>query len=133
VICTIPDDFIEDKPIWVAVLSNGITAYQDDDRPGLEPSSWLRLREYVKQTESRIIKLYLKFRSHVECPMPDNAEHYYFCKKAAAFWDGSPTRHSVLIGYANDDTINVQEWAVPELIQIGSETREVSRYSHLII
>src|SRR5688500_10269504 len=73
---------------WVAVLSNGETVYQDDDRPGIKPeSAWIRLGNYVNNRGLHIVALSFQFRSHV-ISLPENADGYYFAKGALAFWGG---------------------------------------------
>ena len=64
-LCTEECDFLEDKTIWVAVLSNGLTIYQDDERSGKEPVAWKRLKEYCQSESLNIVGMHLKFRSHV--------------------------------------------------------------------
>lgn len=77
-VCFQEDDFTYEKPRWVAVLTDGTEVLQDDDRPGLEPSSWKRLNNYLADINSvcwdnhlggppelRISHIYLKFRSNI--------------------------------------------------------------------
>jgi len=76
------DKFLKEKTIWVAKLSDGTTVYQDDDRPGLvQPSSWLRMKEYVDENGLYIEELSIKFRSHVE--KVRSGEYYHFSKAIA--------------------------------------------------
>ena len=65
-LCIEDCDFLEDKTIWVAVLSNGLTVYQDDNRSGKEKVAWKRLGRYCSEKHIDVIGMYLKFRSHVK-------------------------------------------------------------------
>ena len=53
-LCTEECGFLEDKTIWVAVLSNGLTVYQDDERSGKEPIAWKRLKRKLENIWSII-------------------------------------------------------------------------------
>ena len=79
-ICTTYDrEYFEDKTCWIAELSNGVLVYQDDGRETeKEYSSWIRLKEYLKENNLNIIRLFLKFRSNVLDVIPSNKEGYFF-------------------------------------------------------
>lgn len=124
------DDFISDKDstIWYCELSNGKTVYQDDDRPGYdEPSAWLRLAKYLHENKVNIVKMWIRFRSHIEL-VGENAEGYFFRKSVlgglAMQRDEVPiNKHYYLAGCLRDGKIEVVKWQVPELIEIERETR----------
>ncbi len=115
------DSYIRDKDeaIWIADLSNGDTIYMDDNRPGEEPASaWLRLRDYIKETNYNIERFYLKFRSHIEMPLPDKALGYFFCKRALAGLSSGVTIHSFMIGTLREyEVIHTEDWQVPALLK----------------
>jgi hypothetical protein len=126
-VCKSEDAFLEDKTVWFVDLTNGERIWMDDDRPGTEPrSAWLRLGMYVNENKLGIKQVCLKFRSHLECPLPANAAGYFFAKKAIAItgWDGTMT--SYLVGHFQDGLIHVQEWSTPELLQQRLSTRKPS-------
>ena len=115
-LCEVLDEFIDEKPLWFADLSDGRRIWMDDNREGCEPNSaWLRLGEHIKKNEIKIVEIGLRFRSHIEMPLPPNAQGYYFCKQLLASISGESI-HSFLIGQVEDDVITVQEWTIPELI-----------------
>jgi hypothetical protein len=124
-VCKIEDNFLEDKPIWFVDLSNDERIWMDDDRPGVHPrSAWRRLAAYLKETETSIVRMYIKFRSHLECPLPENASGYFFSHKVLAGWGENVTIASFLIGFFDGKGIQIQEWLVPELIQLNLEYRK---------
>ena len=59
-----------DKTMWIAHLSDNSTVYQDDNRPGLDPNAWLRLKKYVYENNLDVIGLDVKFRCHTENSVP---------------------------------------------------------------
>tara|TARA_B100000959_G_scaffold280118_1_gene341398 strand:- start:32 stop:493 length:462 start_codon:yes stop_codon:yes gene_type:complete len=78
-ICVTEDYFLEDKTIWVAYLSNGVVAYQDDDRDGQkEPVAWKRLADYCNSENINISSLHIKFRSNIiHITLPNSKGHYF--------------------------------------------------------
>jgi hypothetical protein len=127
-VCKAEDDFLEDKSIWFVDLSNGERIWMDDGRPGVEPvSAWRRLRIYLQENQLKIVSLYLKFRSHIEKPLPDNAAGYFFCNKALAFWGEDDTILSLLVGIYDGKGISIQEWLVPDLTLEKEEYRNIEQ------
>jgi hypothetical protein len=123
-VCREEDAFLEDKPLWFVDLNNNERIWMDDGRPGISPpQAWLRLRDYLDETSASIVRMYIKFRSHLELPLPDNAPGYFFCNKAFAIWGSSDTIHSFMIGFFDGEGIHIQEWQVPTLIQTGFDYR----------
>jgi hypothetical protein len=126
-----PDDYLDDKPYWVAELSNGEKIWQDDNRPGVNPpQAWLRLKEYMVETKAKIVKLYLQNRSHLEFPLPDNAPGYFFCKKLLASLTGTVKIHSYVLGHWDGRKIYLSEWQVPELLELSREIRMEAELDH---
>lgn len=62
-------DFLQDKCIWTVTLSDDSVVYQDDSNPslslGLHHSSWIRLSNYLKNSELTIKCWRLQFRDNV--------------------------------------------------------------------
>lgn len=120
------DDFIidKDKTIWVASLSDGTTVYQDDDRPGLEPIAWFRLKKYVYENNLDIIGLKIKFRSHIETILSEN-ERYdgVFFKRGVLAFCGQETRHLYIVGGVKDGIIYSETWKIPEILLEEKENR----------
>jgi hypothetical protein len=126
-VCKAEDDFIDDKPRWFADLSNGERIWMDDNRPGVDPpQAWIRLGLYLQETQAKIVRLYLQFRSHLEAPLPDNAPAYYFAKGALAFYGNNATISMFAVGYYDGNKLQVQVWRLPELIQEWIEERELN-------
>lgn len=133
-VCKSEDDFVFERPRWIAHLSNGERIIQDDGRPGVNPpQAWLRLKEYCRQNSLSVVNLTLQFRSHHEAPLPANAEAYYFINKVAAVY-GGPTLGFFLVGALTEDgKLRVQHWKVPELVYFGEETRKLEDAGESII
>lgn len=123
-ICTIEDDYVAEKPRWVAVLDDGQTVYQDDDRPGADPpSAWKRLGAHCRENRRRIAEFWLQFRSHRILIEPKNADGYYFVKGAYRLLDAPTTHHTYVVGALIGDVVKTSTWQIPELILIGREDR----------
>lgn len=124
-ICTKPDEYVNDLR-WIAMLSNGETVFQDDDRPGEIPcSAWSRLKAYCHDNRCGIVSMKLEFRSHVE-EIPSNSDAYFFCRMAAAILcgDGQTFAHFVVGTYnAEKDVFELKSWKVPELIVVSEFDR----------
>lgn len=133
-VCKTDDDFVRFLPRWVAVLSNGETIYQDDDRPGVEePSAWKRLKSYCSETGAHIRELWLQFRSNRVCIQPTDADGYYFVKCAYGFWGATETKHAYIAGALVDGSIHAIKWRVPELLSLEVQTREPDYLSPSLI
>jgi len=129
-ICTTADELIasrlEGQTLWIATLDDGTTVYQDDDRDGISPpSAWLRLREHCRVNSRHIVRLFLRFRSHVE-HLPENADGYFFCKAALGVFGNDHTQHFYVVGSLKNGILTVDKWKIPELIRWETETREYS-------
>lgn len=115
-LCTKRDEFIWDKPVWVAELSNGIEVWQDDDRPGCwEPSAWIRLGRYLAECEEYIVKFHLRFRSHnIQIQQSD---YYYYTKGLLGSTSFKQPKHFSCVGHLGDDDIfDVIWYKLPELL-----------------
>ena len=123
-LCIEDCDFLEDKTIWVAILSNGLTVYQDDERSGKEPEAWKRLNGYCQAESLNIVGMHLKFRSHViPIERGDEIEGYYFAYGAHKEFDAHITKHCYVCGFCKNGLISYAWYKTPELIQM----REYSR------
>lgn len=117
-VCFSVDDFLfeADLPMFMAELSDGTTVYQDDNRPGLEPNAWHRLRSYLYEKKLNITRLLVKFRSHVE--VIGSSEYGYFFRRGVLGIYGSTTSvQRFVCGLLQaDDTFNVFVYNTPEMI-----------------
>jgi hypothetical protein len=128
-LCVHEDEFIRNKyegeTRWIVVLSNGLSVYQDDDRPDIHPpSAWERLHNYCKETGNYPVNMRIQFRSHTES-LPENAEGYYFVKSVLGEFGSNRTWHFFVTGVLENGIIKVNKWKVPELIPTEYEEREV--------
>lgn len=123
------DDFIRDKDstIWICKLDNGLIAYQDDDREGLEPSSWIRLKNYCHNNKVSITEMSIRFRSN-EVFVGRNEEGFFF-RRAILGGIGlnrkqKPfNRHYFLVGILKEGKVSVKKWQVPEMMLIEEDVR----------
>lgn len=122
-VCFAIDKYIEDldKPHWFADISDGTRIFGDDGRPGLEPNSWYRLRDYLYQNGLYIKKLFIRFRSHVE-EIGESDIGYIFRKGILAAVVNGQNFHRFIVGVVREDGVHVQVWNVPELIKDDSES-----------
>lgn len=128
-LCVEDCDFLEDKTIWVAVLSNGITVYQDDNRSGKEPVAWKRLFDYCEEQKIDIVGMHLKFRSHVvPIPCGDDVEGYYFSYGAHREFDERITRQHYICGVLIDERLHYSWYQTPELILTREDNRNPQKY-----
>ena len=138
-VCKQDDWFTQEEAHWVVDLSNGERIWQDDNRPEIFPASaWLRLRQYLEETSADIIRMFIQFRSHIEFPLPENAEGYYFAKGSLAFLEDNSTMNLAVLGYLDNEKGYITQWDLPTLTRIGTEVRSLEQVmaggpEHLII
>ena len=114
-ICTQLDEFLDEKTIWIATLADNTKVYQDDNRPGVSPSSaWIRLGNYLRRNVLGIAGMALKFRSHIEI-LPQNAAGYYLARGILGH-PGSPNKHFLVAGFQAEDKVICRWFKTPELI-----------------
>jgi len=124
-LCIEDCSFLEDKTIWVAVLSNGLTVYQDDERSGKEPVAWKRLFKYCKEQPADIIGMHLKFRSNViPIESGSHVEGYYFAYGAHREFDENITKHCYVCGFCKNGLISYCWYKTPELLEMRSHSRQ---------
>ena len=132
-LCIKEDDFVYEKPRWVAVLSDGTTVYQDDNRPGIEPASaWIRLGSYLKETELKIDRFRLQFRSNV-VNLPHKASAYFFCRGALKNSSWSETYELFIVGTLSEGIFELRKYKIPELVIVEEETRSLEKASPLCV
>jgi hypothetical protein len=127
-ICTKIDEWLvnQDKTMWVATLSSGTVVYQDDGRPGTKMLAWQRLAAFLRDNSSlKIVKLELKFRSHVE-RVGINELGWFFCHGHFGSMDGTVSIKRHVAGFVRDDTVYTRAWQVPELLPMESQERHIS-------
>jgi hypothetical protein len=125
-ICTEIDDFLidQDGPIWIVELSDGTKVYQDEDRPGLEPIAWKRLRDHCYANNVYPVKSWIKFRSHTEPACEGIYGMFYRRGVLASPGDGKNYRRYIMGGIDENLKINTKTWRVPEIIEYDDEREE---------
>lgn len=130
IICNYEDDFIFEKPMWIALLSNGEKVYQDDGRPNLEDySAWIRLRSYLKETKLKITSLYFRFRSNIVYLLPENAEGYYFSNGVIGQLSSDFSINLFVCGEINGNIARIRNIKIPELLVMSEEDRIIEDFS----
>tara|TARA_R110000824_G_scaffold9415_4_gene42133 strand:+ start:26776 stop:27198 length:423 start_codon:yes stop_codon:yes gene_type:complete len=133
-ICTKEDSFLEEKTIWVALLSSGQTVFQDDGRSELmDHSAWVRLMGHCEQEGVYIEELKIKFRSHV-VPIP-KSEGYHFIKGIGCMVGFDPEKFFI-VGTLNNGELKRTWYKVPEIVEDKTSNiaaNEIFKYESLII
>lgn len=126
IVCFSLDDFIEDqdKPIYIAELSDGRKVYQDDKRPDMFPIAWLRLKEFCYNEKIDIVKMFVRFRSHTELS-GESEDGFFFRRKALGSFGEEKTNHYFIIGSINKNNIHCKHWRVPEIILDEEDDRDI--------
>lgn len=135
------DDFIRNKDsfYWYAVLSDGTTVYQDDDRPELEEkNAWLRLKKYCELNKIYVVKVGLKFYSNFAEIDTSDWDGVFFIKSVLGFirirrnksdkpmpTKRYPSRHFYNIGRLVGDKIIVQKWEMPVVLYRTDDVRDL--------
>lgn len=123
-LCYEDDWYVREIPRWVVELNDGTTVYQDDGRPGREPSSaWVRLGMSCRETGRFIVDMRLQFRSNI-FPMEPGRAGYYFGKVAFGVWGGG-SYEGFLAGWLDGDGVEIRHVKVPELMLLRAERRRV--------
>lgn len=126
-ICTTLDDFVLEKDVayWTAELNNGLIVYQDDGRPGYEEqSAWLRLKKYCETHNLFVRKMRITFRSHTElCGESDTG--FFFSLGIFANCLVQRQQQRFICGPIKDGAIHITIWAVPEILSVETEIRDI--------
>lgn len=133
-ICTKEDSFLDEKVIWIALLSDGQIVFQDDDREGTyHHSAWVRLKDYCEQEGVYIEDLKIKFRSHV-VPIP-KSDGYHFIKGVGCMVGFDPEEFFI-VGTLENGTLKRTWYKVPEIVENKTSDvpeDKISDYESLII
>ncbi len=127
-LCTQPDFFIEDKPIWYVDLSNGIKVYQDDNREGQEEAcAWKRLFDYCSEQQISIVSMALRFRSHIiHLPNQSDVEGYYFSYGVVKEITDTETQNHYICGMVKDGQLSCEWYSTPEFLVTKTSTRTIT-------
>ncbi len=121
------DSFIldKDKTFWIALLSDGRSVYQDDDRPCYdEKRSWVRLQTYCKENNLFVKRIDIKFRGEF-ATNPESTEGYFMRKGVIGDWGSSKIRNFFVCGPIINGKIHITKWQVPELLVEEREIRDI--------
>lgn len=112
-------EFREGNARWVAVLSDGRTAY-DNNREDV--STWSELHDYCYAEGVWVTKLYAHFRSNY-IHIPEGKDGYFFSRSVmGSLVEGSNTYY-FLLGWLENDLIHIQKYRIPEMTLVETETR----------
>jgi len=133
-ICTKIDDYIEDRDcaIYIVELSNETIVYEDENRYGPDDKAWLRLKQYCKENNLNISKVWIQFRSHKELVVENTGDGIFFRRKIL----GNPfdnNRHYYVFGLVNANKIHTWHWKVPEVIMEEEDDRDIDGCEEQII
>lgn len=135
-ICIQEDEFTqwyaEGHTRWIVSLDNGQTVFQDDGRPGLENSAWLRLKEYCENNNLYITNMSIGFRSN-RYNLEPNADGYYFAKGVRGMWGAPKTIQLIFVGILIDEELRVSCWKSPEMILEKTELRNIDESTQCLI
>lgn len=133
-LCREDDDYVRERVRWVVDLSDGTTVYQDDDRPGVTPTSaWPRLKAYCDEQGVSIIRMRLQFRTNV-IALPANAPGYFFVKTAnIAIGGDSVNIRGYRVGILAGTDIYVTHYVVPELEVLDKDVRPLAGSEEMVI
>lgn len=108
-------DHYDSNACFEVDLSNGFTIYSDDNRPGrTEPSCWIRLANYIKESQVDIIGYRVRFRSNVQ-HIAYNADGYYFAHAVLGSFGSSECIEYYSAGYLKDGILKVKRFQKPAL------------------
>jgi len=136
-VCKTLDKYVnqygDNNPVWIAMLSNGETIYQDDDRPNVEPqSAWLRLKSYCEDNDLHIVNMKIKNRSHM-LEVGNECDGFFFCKVAGSYMFGTETHHAFSIGTLENGRLRVRKWNLPSLEPDRFEDRDPHEVGEMLI
>jgi hypothetical protein len=125
-VCKEDDPFVRDSMRWVVRLSNDEVVYEDDGRPGVEPASaWIRLGQYCREANLRVVQMWLQFRSSRIEVTPADAPGYYLAKSVFAVWGDGRSYESYVVGTLREDgLVATTRWRTPELVPMEQGIRE---------
>lgn len=110
---------------WVATLSDGRRAHQDDGRPGHPDSAWLRLGRFLAASGLHLVGLRVGFRNGPAFVLPGDADGYFFRTAAGAFANGrGRTYRLYLAGHLQGGLVRVRTYQVPEMRLLEEEDRD---------
>lgn len=108
--------YMESNAVWIAKLSNGETAYQDDGVYDYDTASWYRLFDYCQENGLYVVDFRIAFRSHTEIICKDSDGVLF--GQGVSGGIGGYLKQFYLTGILDGDTLVVKKWVVPELIQV---------------
>lgn len=132
-VCTSLDKWMEDTWVhstrWVVELDNGEMVWQDDGRPGVEDSAWVRLKNYCEYHGFKIKNLKLQFRNNTPDVLYQGGDFFFSKLLRASFISTKGTAknsHYYLIGVTDGDKVMIDKWLVPALVVQESFERDRS-------
>lgn len=119
--------FIDQNPYWVATLSSGDVVYQDDNRPNMEPSAWLRLREYCYAEDLNVSSLMLQFAGYQFHAYDGSGDGVYFSLGSSALLGEDLRTWSLyVVGKILSKHMDVVKYEIPTLQEQIRDGRLIS-------
>lgn len=132
--CINPDSFVavysDSNPLWTVYLSNGEACYQDDDRPGMHRSAWMRVKKYCYDNDLNVVRVKFRFAGYEYMAFEDpesQSEGVYFSKGSSALLTDSSqkTWDLYVIGSIEWPFMDVVKYEVPTLGVHSSHRRDI--------
>jgi hypothetical protein len=102
------------RSIWIYVkLDNEQEIYLR------EYENWYELKKFISDTNHKIKKLGLRYRSNLISIDTDNADGVYLVRSAKGEFGGK-TKQCYTIGLLENDKVKKTMWIVPELVEESS-------------
>ena len=117
------DDYVENNTIWIAVLSNGETVYQDDR---IDFLMWQSLKRHVEDNQLAVADMKFKFRSHV-VHLPKPRKCVVFSRAAGRWSTSQTTDYYYIYGVDCEAEIHRDWYIVPSLIPMESDIKVASQ------
>lgn len=131
-LCTVPDKFLKNKPLWIVTLSNGTKIYQDDHRPGHDPpQAWLRLKESLQDKLLTIEQIHIAYNDK-EKLVAGYEKGYTFTQAAEAIFF-SETLEFYVFGLLREGRLLLKWYKMPELFLYRKTSKQIDKYKKVLI
>jgi hypothetical protein len=130
------NEWVRNRPRWVAELPGGVYVYMDDGRDASQiQSAWSRLAAYVKAEGVPIIGMRVQYGPTVQW-LPGGQSGYFFCRMALGFAGvvgADATFDGFVAGYVKNGRLLVSKYLLPTMQVMSEESREIDTTSPCLI
>lgn len=122
------DDFVDNRAVWIAKLTDGTCIVQDDDRPSTAISSaWIRLGHYLSDNPHlKIENIKLRFGTNT-IDVVGKKPYYFFSKGLLQAATQTHGLHFAIIGWPTQDKeLMCYHYKLPELVVVKEDSRLLS-------